>query len=130
MRNDQLDFDFNALAKHSASYYCARCCVASEDAVNPNIRAMRHLLLILLLISPVVLSGCTESEANKAHKKAIGSDSSEINLKLAYASESAGDFPSAERFYRLSQKPAISSHDLSCRTSINAITGRPRPLRC
>jgi Flp pilus assembly protein TadD len=54
-------------------------------------------LAVLLACS---VTGCGESAAGKANQKAINSDGGDIAIKLARASEAAGDFPAAERLYK------------------------------
>jgi Flp pilus assembly protein TadD len=62
---------------------------------------MRHpLSLLLAAFFLVFVSGCGESDASKANKRAMKSEHSDITLKLARASEDAGDLPAAERLYR------------------------------
>lgn len=61
---------------------------------------MRYLPLICALLITTSLAGCGEDEAKSEHLKAMESGKTEISLKLAHASEAAGDFASAERYYK------------------------------
>jgi len=60
---------------------------------------MKPLYLIIAILLSSLLTACGESEADRVHKKAVDTSDGQISLKLAHASESAGDFPSAERLY-------------------------------
>lgn len=46
------------------------------------------------------LTGCGEEQAAHEHAKAVNANNSDISLKLALASEDAGDFPEAEKLYK------------------------------
>ncbi len=59
-----------------------------------------YFLVASVLFLSALLGGCGESDANKANKQAINNNSSEISLRMAHSSEAAGDFPSAEHYYR------------------------------
>ena len=55
----------------------------------------------LILLAPLLLlSACGENEAAHANKKASQASNVEISLRLARASEAAGDFPAAEKLFR------------------------------
>lgn len=58
------------------------------------------LKFLYVAIIATALTACGEGEATKANKKAVDANNTDISLKLAHASESAGDFPSAENLYK------------------------------
>lgn len=57
-------------------------------------------LVILPVLCLLILAACGEDQANRASKKAVDRDSADISLRLARASEAAGDFPAAEKLFR------------------------------
>ena len=61
---------------------------------------MRYHSYIIVIALAISLTGCGESDAVKANKKAMDTNSLEISLRLAHTSESAGDFPAAERYFK------------------------------
>ncbi|MEI7668702.1 MAG: tetratricopeptide repeat protein [Pseudomonadota bacterium] len=56
--------------------------------------------LLIALFFSFLLTACGESETAASYKKANNDSVSEVSHRLASASESAGDFPVAEKLYR------------------------------
>ena len=59
---------------------------------------MRYLLVFFLCIS-LVLSACGENEAERTNKRAVDNNREDVAIKLARASEDAGDLSTAEKMY-------------------------------